>query len=378
MVMMPILTLARLDTPTKYANIRSNKVIIIKIFISDILMNQLGYASSPAVLQYLKAAADYGLTPETILQDNHLSLDILNNNLKRISGEEFERVIRYLIEKTDDPCFGLKSSRYVQAGSYSVLGYMLMNCQSLHEALSKAPAYERLVGDMGVSEIKTLANNETELRWICNYSDPIVRPHMIANVLGSWVNFARFLVDKPEGKPKSVWFEFSKPNNHSALQFQSMFNCPIRFNAPYSALFLDDHLLGLPMRQPDEQLLKTLENHAEILMADISDKQPLPIQTKNVIRGLLLEGIPRKDIVSKRLGLTERTFQRKLKEYDCSYQQLLDEIRLEQAKELLTQTELPAQEIAIRLGFSEPRSFHRSFKKWLDTTPGEYREKNKK
>jgi hypothetical protein len=237
-------------------------------------MNQLGYASSPAVLQYLKAAADYGLSPETILNENHVSLEILNNNLKRISGEDFQRIISYLIEKTDDPCFGLKSSRYVQAGSYSVLGYMLMNCKSLKEALSKAPAYERLVGDMGVSEITPLNNGETELRWNCNYSDTKVRPHMIANVLGSWVNFARFLVDKPEGKPKQVWFEFSQPNNHSSLQFQSMFKCPIKFNAPYSALFMDDHLLNLPMRQPDEQLLKTLENHAEILMADISDKQP--------------------------------------------------------------------------------------------------------
>lgn len=340
-------------------------------------MNQLGFASSPAVLQYLKAAADYGLSPENILNDNHVSLEILNNNLKRITGEDFQRIIRYLIEETDDPCFGLKTSRYVQAGSYSVLGYMVMNCKSLKEALIKAPLYERLVGDMGVSEVKTLENGDTEMRWICNYSDPMVRPHMIANVLGSWVNFARFLVDKPEGKPKQVWLEFSKPNTQSVLQFQSMFNCPIRFNAPYNALIMDDYLISLPMRQPDDQLLKTLENHAEILMADISDKQPLPIQAKNVIRGLLLEGVPRKDMVSKRLGLTERTFQRKLQQYDCSYQQLLDEIRMEQAKELLTQTELPAQEIAIRLGFSEPRSFHRSFKKWLNTTPGEYREANK-
>ena len=90
-------------------------------------MNQLGFASSPAVLQYLKAAADYGLSPENILNDNHVSLEILNNNLKRITGEDFQRIIRYLIEETDDPCFGLKTSRYVQAGSYSVLGLSLIH-----------------------------------------------------------------------------------------------------------------------------------------------------------------------------------------------------------------------------------------------------------
>ncbi len=339
-------------------------------------MNHLGHASSPAVLQYLKAASDYGISSETVLADNHISQDILHNNVKRISGEEFERLVAYLIEKTGDPCFGLKTSRYVQAGSYSVLGYMVMNCKSLKEALNITPVYEKLVGDMGVSEVKPLSNGATEMRWHCNYSNPVVRPHMIANVLGSWVNFARFLVDKPNGNPRQIWFEFEQPDNHSMLQYQSMFKCPIRFNAPYSCLIIDEALLSLPMRQPDKQLLKTLENHADILMADVSHKQPLPMQTQNVIRGLLLEGIPRKEMVAKRLGLTERTLQRKLQQYDCSYQQILDDIRLQQAKELLRQTVLSIQDIATRLGFSEPRSFHRSFKSWLQMTPGEYREQH--
>ncbi|WP_396586326.1 AraC family transcriptional regulator [Bermanella sp. R86510] len=337
-------------------------------------MEHLGFASSGAVLQYIKTASDYGLDPKKALLDNQINTDLLNHNLKRISGEAFQSLLAYLIDFTNDPCFGLKSARYVQPGSYSVLGYMLMNCKSLHEALEKTPTYERLVGDMGVSEINKLENGDTEMRWNCNYPNSKVRPHMIANVLGSWVNFARFLVDKPQGKPKKVLFEFPMPDATSLRLFQAMFNCPISFEQNHSALIIDDNLLALPMRQPDQQLLKTLENHAAILMADINDKQPLPMQTKNVIRGLLLEGIPRKEMVSKRLGLTERTLQRKLQQFDSSYQQLLDEVREEQAKELLLNSELSIQDIALRLGFSEPRSFHRSFKSWSGLTPGAYRQ----
>lgn len=337
-------------------------------------MEHLGFASSGAVLQYLKTAGDYGLDAHDLLAQAGISSDLLNNKLKRISGEAFQDLLAILIERTQDPCFGLKSSRYVQPGSYSVLGYMLMNCRGLQEALEKTPTYERLVGDMGTSQISRLADGNTEMRWICNYPNPKVRPHMIANVLGSWVNFARFLVDKPNGKPKAVYFEFPQPDASSLRQYQSTFNCPLYFNQSSSALIIDDHLLSLPMRQPDQQLLKTLENHADILMADINDKQPLPMQTKNVIRGLLLEGIPRKEMVSKRLGLTERTLQRKLQAFDCSYQQLLDEVREEQAKELLVESELSIQDIAARLGFSEPRSFHRSFKNWTGMTPGEFRQ----
>ncbi len=340
-------------------------------------MDHLGFAGTPAALQYIKAASDYGISAQIILADNQLDEELLNNSVKRITGSTFQALIKYLIEKTQDPCFGLKSSRYVQAGSYSVLGFMVMNCKSLREAMSKTPVYEKLVGDMGVSEVVHLENGDTQMRWHCNYPDPVVRPHMIANVLGSWVNFARFLVDKPNNNPKQICFEFEQPDSHSMLQYQSMFRCPIQFNAPHNSILMDDGILNQPMRQPDQQLLKTLENHADILMADISDKQPLPMQTKNVIRGLLLEGIPRKEIVAKRLGLTERTLQRRLQQFDCTYQQILDEVRLEQAKELLHQTELSIQDIATKLGFSEPRSFHRSFKNWLGVTPGEFRETKK-
>ncbi len=336
-------------------------------------MNQLGYASTPAVLQYLKAGADLGITPKQTLHDTHINPDLLNNQVKRITGDEFQRIIRYLIDKTQDPCFGLKSARYVQPGSYSVLGYMVMNCKNLKDAMTKAPTYEALIGDMGITDISILEDGNTEIRWNCQYTDTTVRMHMIDNVLGSWVNFARFLVDRPDGKPKQIWLERALPSDEIRKQYEATFRCPIRFNAPYNCIIADEHLLGLPMRQPDAQLLKTLESHAEILMADISKDQPLPLQTKNVIKGLLLEGIPRKEMVAKRLGLTERTLQRRLQQFDTSYQNILDDLRKEQATELLTQTELPIQEIAARLGFSEPRSFHRSFKAWVGTTPGEYR-----
>lgn len=336
-------------------------------------MNQLGYAATPAALQYLKAAADLGINSHQALIDTQLNPAILENQVKRITGEELQRLIRYLIDKTNDPCFGLKTARYVQAGSYSVLGYMVMNCTSLLEALRKTPTYEGLVGDMGTTEFNEMDDGMTQMRWICNYTDPVVRTHMIDNVLGSWVNFARFLVDRPDGRPKQVWFEQPRPKDDILKQYEATFRCPIKFSAPCNCLIIDDYLLSLPMRQPDAQLLKTLESHAEILMADISQKQPLPLQTKNVIKGLLLEGIPRKEMVAKRLGLTERTLQRKLQQFDTSYQQVLDDLRQEQAKELLVESELPIQEIAHRLGFSEPRSFHRSFKTWVGMTPGEYR-----
>lgn len=52
----------------------------------------------------------------------------------------------------------------------------------------------------------------------------------------------------------------------------------------------------------------------------------------------------------------------------------LTEIRIEKAKELLTETEYSMKEICMMVGYSEPNYFSRSFKKKVGVTPTEYKE----
>jgi len=95
----------------------------------------LGTASSAAIRQYLRAAQDYGIEPVQALDAVNMPHGIMDNSISRTHGRAFQSLIRWLIEQTRDPLFGLKSSRYVQPGSYSLVGYMAMNCRTAREAL---------------------------------------------------------------------------------------------------------------------------------------------------------------------------------------------------------------------------------------------------
>ena len=74
-------------------------------------------------------------------------------------------------------------------------------------------------------------------------------------------------------------------------------------------------------------------------------------------------------------NMTVRTLQRHLQLAGSSYQEILDQLRQELAEHYLLRSDLPIQDIANYLGFTEARSFHRSFKGWTGMTPGEFREK---
>ena len=49
---------------------------------------------------------------------------------------------------TGDPCFGLHMGEYAEAGSWSILGYLMMNCKTLGEAFEKSGRYARIIGNL--------------------------------------------------------------------------------------------------------------------------------------------------------------------------------------------------------------------------------------
>lgn len=337
-------------------------------------MSRLGTASAAAVQQYLRIARDRGLDWARALANAGVQESEIAEGHQRIRGEQFQQILATLIAEARDPLLGLHSSAYVQPGSYTILGYIVMNCATVGEALARIAPFEKLVGDMGMTRIRR-EEGHTVVSWQCAYPNPEVRPHMIANVLASWVNYARWLANREDAGPRGVRVEFTAPNLAVEQAFARLFRAPVVFGAPESALLIDDALLALPLRQPDPILRRTLEDHASTQMASLDAGEPaFTDRVREVIRQLLAQGISRQDSVAETLGLTGRTLQRRLGEEGRSYQMLLDEIRLEQARQRLLATDDPVADIALHLGYAEPRSFHRAFKQWTGMTPGDFRQ----
>ncbi|SFO91877.1 AraC family transcriptional regulator [Pseudomonas borbori] len=335
-------------------------------------MHNLGYTSVPALLKYLRHAEQLGLDIDQALAAAGVAADELADNGKRLPGATHQRLLQHLIEASGDPLFGLHCARFVQPGSWSVLGYIAMNCATLGEAMSRIVPYEKLVGDMGVSRIEASAD-PVKLIWSCRHETALVRRHMVEDVLASWLLYARWIADM-QRSPQEVWFEHALPVGVDSAEYGTVFGCPVRFEQACNALIVPQAYLGMPLRQADANLLRTLEEHALALMAGLDDDQALPQRVKNALRLLLKDGLPRKERVAEKFNMTLRTLQRHLQQADTSYQQILDQLRQELAKHYLLRSDLAIQDIASYLGFTEARSFHRSFKSWTGQTPGQFRE----
>lgn len=332
----------------------------------------LGSVSVPVIKQYLRYVETLDIDVPALLSRSNITVTTLAQESERITGEQLQAFLANLIITTDDPLFGLKSGAFVEPSSYSVLGYITMTCATLEQALARIQPYEKLVGDMGVTSIN-YQSKQLCINWHCAYTVENVREQMVDNVFASWLAYVRWLSGQDLG-PLEVHLQRAAPAPELIHHYQQVFSCPVLFSQPSNSLILPREYLDIPLRQPDHNLLKTLELHAAGQVSALGDTHSFSVQVKDIIRILLSKGITRKDMVAGQLNMSERTLQRKLQQEQTSYQKLLDEARLSLAQQYLIETQLAVDDIAMLLGFSETRSFFRSFKLWTGQTPNVYRE----
>jgi len=80
--------------------------------------------------------------------------------------------------------------------------------------------------------------------------------------------------------------------------------------------------------------------------------------------------------VASAIGMSVRTFHRRLADEGISFKALLDETRFSIASEYLHNTQLGIEEIAGRCGYGDVSNFRKAFKRWSGTSPSTYRSRH--
>lgn len=163
------------------------------------------------------------------------------------------------------------------------------------------------------------------------------------------------------------------PAPKSTASHEAWFECPVRFDAELDALLLSPGSLTQPNILGDEGISRYLISHLDAELSQITEAPPVVAQAKDAIAQALSEGAPRMADIARGLGLSARSFHRRLSEHGMSFQTLTEETRRELAEGLLRDERHSLAEIAFLTGFSEQSSFTRAFKRWVGRTPASYR-----
>lgn len=170
-------------------------------------------------------------------------------------------------------------------------------------------------------------------------------------------------------RPKFAYTIYSEDNNDKLIE--EYLDCPVFYEKERMGMAFKKTILNLPIRTANKELLPIFEE----MMAEMKHMQNKDLLSSSVRRylthSLLTSDLSLKPI-AERFNMSERNFQRKLKSEGTSYQQILDNLRIELARKYLRER-IPLVEIAFLLGFESQSAFNKFFSKHFHTTPSQFK-----
>jgi len=330
------------------------------------------YVTASLLRPYIKYAARLGVDYQGILSEHGVTLDALNQSGARIPVLLKRTILKQLIDLSGDPLFGLGASRYTSPDSYSINGFISMNCANLRECLIRTLPLHRILSDNRVMHLRE-GHDRATVYWQLDSNIDYVRRNNTEALVGTWVEYSRSVLGLNE-EPLYISFSHEPAGGKDYLSsYQDILKCDVRFEQDFNGVVYQKKSLEEKIPDADSRLLEILTRHAKGLLQEISDTAPFTLQVKEIMRTLLRLSTPSRDKVADHFGIASRTLQRKLLEEGISFSETLNEVRMEMTVYLMRDQSLSIEDIAEQLGFKESRSFHRSFKRWTGKTVGAYR-----
>lgn len=324
--------------------------------------------SASVLVQMLRYLASLGVDTGEFLASGGLDPGVAGRPDERIPMETYLFLEEEAARVTGDDHFGLHMGQFVEPGSWSILGYLMMNCANVGESFAKAGKYSRIIGNL-IQGRGGLHRGALKLILSVPSYAPRMSRHCYETVLSGSVRMMRALSGK-EIHPLEVAFGYPAPA--PVAEYERIFRCPVHFSRRETSMLLDPKILGVPVLHPDSVMLAHFEAYARSFMEGLEGDD----STVRAVTRILLSSMDAPNLsiwtVAKELHLGVRTLQGRLAEEGVSFSALLRETRAALAKKYLKEN-YTVEDITYLLGFSDPSVFRKAFKKWSGVTPKEYR-----
>lgn len=323
------------------------------------------------VIGNLEAAAAFGLPAAQLRARAGLGEDELTDPDARIPFANYVRLLQAIDAAPGSEQFGFWLGQTVSVRALGVVGFAMQHAADVRSAFGCLERFRKLMGERVSPIIEELGDHVVFRQTEPPELAPLASLGVAAPV--GTLTLLRELSGWSHGTELAVeaTFQFAEPAE--LAPYRAALGCPLRFGASETRLRILRGVFDVPLRRADPSLFAYLERHASALLARVPERQTLSAQLRDVLLGQLSEGEPQQAALAHRLGLSERTLQRRLRGEGTSFAALLDDLRAELARRYLSDPQLCVYEVAYLLGYSEPSPFHRAFRRWTGQTPREYR-----
>jgi AraC-like DNA-binding protein len=325
------------------------------------------YGSVNAILPLLEYLENEGFDLKAILERVGIPQSALEDTNTRFPTRRFQALWQLASDVTDDPAIALRVSTMVKTNALGIIGYLASASESGRNAFELVKGLTPLLWE----NVECDLESDGEVAFLrCSTGSAAQASRFTTEyAIGLAVTMSR-VFGAARADPLEARFSYSAPAY--ADEYERILRLPIRFDAGEDGVLLPISMMDSLNPSADAALRLLLERYAADQLARIPTSAPFPQRVRARILSMLPLGGVTADTVAAQFSMSNRTLRRRLQEESTSYQDILDDVRVELARHYLTKEKRRIDEVALLLGFSDPSAFTKAFRRWTGQTPADF------
>jgi len=319
-------------------------------------------------LAYARAEAA-GIDLDPILRATNLARPQIEDGSIRLMARDQISFLNHIARELDDDLLGFHLALAPDLRETGWLYYVLASSDTMGEAVQQGARYSSIVNE-GVS-LRRIRSNELALEIQYVGVSRHVDRQQIESFMTLLIRMCRQLTGL-KLKPDRVQFMHHRKVVPSELV--AFFGENVEFGADADEVVFAPTLKNRPVVSADPYLHNLLISYCEEALSRRHARDgSFRSSVENAIAPLLPRGKARTREIAHRLGLSQRTFARRLSSEGLTFLEVLEGLRTDLAKRHLADKNLSISEIAWLLGYQEVSAFTHACKRWTGKSPREIR-----
>lgn len=318
----------------------------------------------------IDACSALGVDRDALLAAAEIDPAVVADPEGRVSVDQMRTLWSEAVDRSGDPAIGLHAAQQLSHGHNGLIDYLFGYAAAVGDGIGLMMRYLPLANNWIVPTIDVdhdYATLSLDVVW-----------HRIPRTTAEYV-FAMLVlrgraVWRVDWAPALIRFEFPAPRPPEPVgEHARTFQCGVEFGADATQMIVERAVWDTEVATADPGLVALLRGQADGMLQRLPAAPGVVDDLREVVRARLAEPDHSIEQVAAQLGMSPRTLQRRLAEEDTSYAAVVDEVRLERAKQALADPTNSVAEVAFLVGFEEQSSFSRAFKRWTGMSPSDHR-----
>lgn len=319
-------------------------------------------------------AEDAGLDTGPWLQRFGLDRTRFEEPDARAPAEQYTKLVLEVSSVRSDASFWLGLGQQFTFPAIGEMGLLLQACTNARDALPRLCKFYEILS----------CGTSLDLQWHTNGDASVVLrqncpPHTTESrlkyelLLGGFARNAELLSGSAQ---PHLHYELPYPQPPDLTPYQRVLGPHVSFGHPRCRLTLTAARLDEPYALANRTMRGLLSKRCDSALRRVV----LPPDLEELVRLSVVQtrGLaPTLAQVASKLGLSDRTLSRKLRDRGLKFEALRRELQYERAREKLSDATLSVAEVAQHVGFDNASSFTRAFVRWSGSTPTAFRKERR-